>query len=340
MVLYVGCRSAHLVNIEFLNTLRERNDIKKIMFLNEQEHNYMNFGDENTLNFHNMIAWATEKNIEITIINGSRSTTKPMHDTTDPKYHCIKNIISWETAFFNVASHGFSKMIDRENKDFYLNSPEDIKYTLVSLNNKPHMHRCFMMDMLQKYGLVENQAISWINTTDMPGYFVTNFEFKYWQEKKQTLTDTYNEIPDSYKMMPAEYYSSFIQVVNESTMLCDFITEKTTMPLFLKKPFVVLNTKNYNFWLKELGFELYEEIFDYSFDSIDNFQDRFEAGVIEIARINSMSREKQFMLYKEIIPKLEHNKKLAIQLSVQTPEILKPVTNGTLVDHTVKILEN
>jgi len=332
MILYIGVRSIHKIDVA---SLRQRDDIDKIIFMNEQEHNYINFGNDDTLTFNSLIDWVNEKNIELVIVNGWRNTGNVMHDIHNPRYKCIKDVVSYDTAFFNIAYNSFSRMIDR--KDFELNCPEDIKYTFVSLNNKPHTHRCVMMDMLEKHNLVDNQAISWIIPTTAPDHnFHSGFQFKYWKEKKLILTDTYDEVNDSYKMMPAEYYSSFVQVVNESTLMCDFITEKTTMPLFLKKPFVVFNTKGFNLWLKELGFELYDEIFDYSFDSIDDFETRFEAGAIEIGRINNMSRNEQFILYKKVIPKLEHNKNLATKLATEVPDIVKPIWNGSQVDYDSK----
>ena len=46
-----------------------------------------------------------------------------------------------------------------------------------------------------------------------------------------------------------------------------FITEKTWKPIVFKKPFLVWGGKGIHTKLKELGFELYEELFDYSFDN-------------------------------------------------------------------------
>lgn len=339
MILYIGTRVS-LSHVKEINIIKQqRDDITKIVLMNEQEHNYMNFGDENTFNFRKLINWANEKNIEVIIVNGWRSGTPPMHDTSNPKYNCIKEVRTWDTAFFTIAFNSF-RGSEREQKSFHLDSSDDIKYTLVSLNNKPHYHRCFMMDLLQKYGLIENQAISWI-TPSKTSEFAQDREFKYnyWDEKKLVLTDTYQETLNSYAMMPTEYYSSFIQIVNESTMSCDFITEKTTIPLFLKKPFVVFNTRNYNLWLKELGFQLYDEIFDYSFDSIENFEDRFESGVKEISRINSMTRQQQFALYQQVIPKLEYNRQLAIEYVTKFPDIVKPIAIDTHADYSVRLFD-
>jgi len=333
MILYVTTRGAHLINVQ---ELRQRNDISKIILLNHQEHNYINFGNETTFNFNVLIEVANEKHIEIDIVNCWRKTESPIHDTENPKFNCIKNIIPWETSFFNMAFNSLNPNI----VDFSLDSSDDIRYTIVSLNNKPHPFRCFMMDMFAKYGLIENQAISWIAPTTIPenNNISKDYKFKYWQERKLTLSDNYEDTLSSYEMMPTEYYSSFIQVVNGANMVPYFICEKITTPLLLKKPFVVFNKKNYNLWLTEFGFELYDEIFDYSFESIDDDNIRFEEGTKEIVRINNMTREEQFSLYKKVIPKLENNKNLALKLAKEIPDVLLPVVENNRVDCNFKLI--
>lgn len=332
MIVYIATRAAHLINVQ---ELRQLQNISKIILLNHQEHNYVNFGDETTFNFNVLVEVANEKNIEVDVINCWRKNELPMHDTADSKFNCIKNIIPWETSFFNMAFNHLHPTIT----DFSLDSATDIKHTFVSLNNKPHSFRCFMMDMFSKHGLIEDQAISWMMPTTTSGNnFHSNYEFTHWKEKKLKLSDNYDETGSSYMMMPTEYYSSFIQVVNGATMGPYFICEKITTPLLLKKPFVVFNKKNYNLWLTEFGFELYDEIFDYSFESIDDDRTRFEEGTKELVRINNMSREQQFSLYKKVIPKLEKNKNLAVKLAKEIPDILLPVTVNNQVDCNFRLI--
>lgn len=330
MKLYLGTRAADLINIKLLRT---RNDITDIVLMNEQECNYTCFSSTDGLfTFDTLIDWVNEKNIALTIVNCWKKTESLLHDINDDKFKCIKNVIPWETSFFNIALNwnGFGSMSNIDKFTAVLNSESDIKSTMICLNNKPHTHRCLLMDLFAKYNLIDNQAISWVITTNK---FTTElFEFAYWKEEKLSLHDTFHEKSDPFTIIPQQYNSSFVQVVNESNMNNYFITEKTVIPLLLQKPFLVINKKNYNLWLKELGFELYNEIFDYSFDSLEDDAERFEMGVKEIHKLNLLSRKEQFDMYVSVKNKLLLNKQRAIELANYYPDIVKPI----LVDGLLK----
>ena len=66
-----------------------------------------------------------------------------------------------------------------------------------------------------------------------------------------------------------------------------------------------IRTKN------KYGFELYDEIFDYEFDSKDNINDRI-SGIIE--NLNNLKEKNYYDLHKKIEPKLEYNKNLALKI--------------------------
>jgi hypothetical protein len=331
MKLYLGTRAADLINIELL---RNRNDITDIVLVNEQECNYASFSSTDGLfTFDTLLDWVNEKHIELTIVNCWKKTETLLHDINDDKFKYIKKVIPWETAFFNTALNS-DGILGKHNLDNFtptLNSDLDIKHTMICLNNKPHTHRCLLMDLFAKYNLIDNQAISWIITTDK--YTTEPIEFYYWKEQKLRLHDTFDEVPDGFKIIPQEYKTSFVQVINESNMDNYFITEKTVMPLLLQKPFIVINKKNYNSWLKELGFELYDEIFDYSFDSIENDKDRFEMGVKEIYKLNLLSRKEQFDRYISVKNKLLLNKQRALELGNYYPEIVKPILSDGILKY-------
>ena len=81
-----------------------------------------------------------------------------------------------------------------------------------------------------------------------------------------------------------------------------FTTEKTIKPIFNCHPFICIADKNYHANLKQsFGFEMYDEIFDYSFDSIVENEQRFD-GVL-----SQLTNDIDYMLIKT---KLEHNQQL------------------------------
>ena len=67
------------------------------------------------------------------------------------------------------------------------------------------------------------------------------------------------------------YDTSFFSVVNESqfgSYTHTFITEKTWKAIFNFHPFVIVGSPNSLKYLKEKGFDTFEDIFDSSYDSI------------------------------------------------------------------------
>jgi len=81
-----------------------------------------------------------------------------------------------------------------------------------------------------------------------------------------------------------------------------FTTEKTLKPIFNCHPFICIADKNYHANLKEVfDIEMYDEIFDYSFDSIGEHEQRYD-GVL-----SQLTNDVDYMSIKE---KLEHNQQL------------------------------
>jgi hypothetical protein len=135
--------------------------------------------------------------------------------------------------------------------------------------------------------------------------------------------------------MPKEYDSSFCQLVVETTVKVPFITEKTAIPLFYMKPFLVASCKNYHKILQRMGYELYTEIFDYSFDSIDDLETRFEGIMGNLNKINSLSFDELKILQDKLYDKLLFNKnqaiKLASKIEYQLDKLLELYKNSVLV---------
>ena len=86
-------------------------------------------------------------------------------------------------------------------------------------------------------------------------------------------------------------------------------TEKTSKALLFCKPFLVIGCTGWYKIFEELGFKLYDELFDYSFDEIESFKDRHQAIMTQIKDILNMDRD---MLNKKILDiqdKIYYNKR-------------------------------
>jgi GDP-D-mannose 3',5'-epimerase len=224
-------------------------------------------------------------------------------------YVGLRNMLLLHTKFSNVRDLQIDKKFD---------------YLYVNYNNKPRLHRCMLVDELFRTKLNEFGRISWNqlttirpdNISDVLGNYT--YEFKCWKEEYINI-DSYR---DSEKIHTDEYSplltqpNALIELVSETSKEVAFITEKTFRPILLEQPFICLGAVNQNLDLVKYGFELYDEIFDYSFDSKPNLEDRIK-GIIE--NLNKIKDEDYYQLYNLLEPKIKRNKERMFSLLENDP---------------------
>jgi hypothetical protein len=189
--------------------------------------------------------------------------------------------------------------------------PEEFTYTFICMNKRPKLHRYILMDKLAKYNLLQGNAIAY-----REHYNQINYKLKNWVETSLFL-DQENEHFIQEKL-PKEYHQSFMQIVSETDHDLFFLTEKTAVPLFFYKPFLVASNVGFHKTLTDFGFELYTELFDYSFDSIENLEDRYEALLQNVIKYNSCSKKELHTYYNVIKDKLIYNRNLALRIACDT----------------------
>jgi hypothetical protein len=86
----------------------------------------------------------------------------------------------------------------------------------------------------------------------------------------------------------------------------------------LEKPYIGLGKAKHNKWFTKLGFELYDEIFDYSLDHSPVLERRVESIVDSIKRLKDRDMRE---LYNLVQPKIKRNKKRAMNL-IQKDEFM------------------
>jgi len=106
------------------------------------------------------------------------------------------------------------------------------------------------------------------------------------------------------------------QIINE-TLIDDysiFISEKTANSIVNFEPFVIYGNRYINKTLKDYGFLLFEELFDYSFDAVENPYLRFQALIKMITpivhKLQNLSRKEKMNVRLSLRDKLVHNFKL------------------------------
>ena len=107
-----------------------------------------------------------------------------------------------------------------------------------------------------------------------------------------------------------EWLESEIDLVCESYQVKVFgWTEKTSKALLFCKPFLVIGCAGWYKIFKKLGFKLYDELFDYSFDEIESFKDRHQAIMTQIKDILNMDRDVLKKKLLDIQDKIYYNKR-------------------------------
>lgn len=237
------------------------------------------------LHWSEFIRITTQKNIQVELIAGLNKLLTPV-----PVLPNV-NVIYWDK-YWLIKTYAMVNHVPR---------PSEYKYHFISMNNAAHSHRCHLLDLVAKHDLVKDNAISWLNgrAYDDP------YEWRYHTPVTTQLNEK-NVMWDQY-ILPREYDESFAQLISESTMQAIELSEKTATPLMIGKPFISAAAPGVSNLMTELGFELYTEMFDYSFDMIDDQEKRFDLIVENFKRLSETPLKELSSLYDAIKPKLLHN---------------------------------
>lgn len=181
-----------------------------------------------------------------------------------------------------------------------LQNKKTFQYPFVCFNNRGHLHRCYAIDYISKYNLFDKGVVTWHNfLKENP-----NFKFKYFDNTVRKIDDDFEVKLDSF-LLPHQYHESLFDFVTECSYETIMISEKTIIPIILKKPFVTLSAPYFNKYLQKLGFVLYDEIIDYSFDDIEDIDIRSHEFVKNIEKISKLRNFDK--IYNLLKPKIEFN---------------------------------
>jgi hypothetical protein len=208
----------------------------------------------------------------------------------------VKNlkVTTWPTFWINYS--------DQSITHDWIRPPDTgkFKYPFICLNNRGHLHRAHVIDQLAKEDLLDKGVVTWhdfLNET-------VNFEFKYFDRQVIKIDDDFDIKLDSF-LIPKEFHESLFHCVTECCHETIMFSEKTAIPIMAKKPFVAIGGCNYNKFLQDLGFELYDEIIDYSFDSVEDVGERARLFVQNVKRLSKLTNLTE--IYELLKPKIQRN---------------------------------
>jgi hypothetical protein len=288
----------------------------RITIINWQEYNYTNIGSDPT--FEEVIDYANQFDIPVYIINGTDESQDDLHDSSNIRYRNVQPIIHFPLYVLITFTELLKKHVTNATDDpISVRYNQEFKHLFISLNNKPHPHRCAQMDMLAKNNLIENGAISWNSWYHDDGRVLEKsyeyYNWEYWTPKLMILDEVVN--PGWHAQLPPEFNHAFMQVVSESSDQAMFITEKIIYPLMFNKLFLVSGPMGYHRLLEKLGFVLYDELFDYSFDREPDFKNRFDLIAKNVLKYKGYTPYELRNIYNKVLPKTIHNKKQLIRVT-------------------------
>jgi len=137
--------------------------------------------------------------------------------------------------------------------------------------------------------------------------------------------DDYNsDEQNDHTMSVNEHFSnSYLNIVIESHMDVDqskgvLLTEKTFKPIKNAQPFVIFGAKGSLQTLRDLGYKVFDDVFDNSYDNIENTTERYNTLITQVVQIlekpNFMIKE----IYKKCKDDLLHNQELFLSSKKET----------------------
>lgn len=207
-------------------------------------------------------------------------------------------------------------------------------------------HRFYIMNEIFKFNL--NEDLNLAVTTDITKENLKNIticdypldndptfvpiELTHFEPKEIILP---SEVGNRNQVeIPIEYKDSSFDIVFETVYDYFFATEKTLRPIFDKKPFMVFASPNFHSKLQEnYGFKLFNNIIDYSFDSIINTRDRYDAQIQQLVKIRDNFTPREVFNMTKDISQYNYSKVLEMKSlkSSKIPNNYKEFLNDKLV---------
>ena len=227
---------------------------------------------------------------------------------------------TWEM-FFLLHTY---KVINYNKPNINLNNfniIENFDKLYINYNHNPHIFRCMLIDKLNQYDLFNIGFNSW-NKLTKDYYNGLSYDFKNWDEKYCKIDDYYKNgyrVEISDKVLEP---NSLFNLVSESSDEFLIFSEKTWKPILIQQPFLAYGAQYQNLKLKEFGFELYDEIFDYSFDESPFLETRLNGIIKNIENLKNSDYQESFNKIKNKLIKNKENALYILNENIQIPNEL------------------
>jgi len=188
-----------------------------------------------------------------------------------------------------------------------------------SFNGKIAKHRSQFMEKLAEHKIIQEGFVTYHGLRKEMDYDPKNEMWKYtfFDPKMIEKNNLKYKMDIPKTIISADinetFTKSFLHIPCETYTSHFVLTEKTILPILLKYPFLTVGSKDFHKKMQNLGFQLYDEIFDYGFDKEDLPLNRIE-GIINNIKYIIVNFDKVYEMQKRIKSKLEYNHNLCIDM--------------------------
>ena len=257
-----------------------------------------------------------------------RSTHRLIEDKFEKVYHLGNTNKGYYFSFWLEFIKDHWKYF---NKGKYKEEPNLVRSATVGengkhflcYNRKPHEHRVSILNKIHEVGLEKFGIVS--ATIEHDGYNFPN---------PITLNETHDDRTlkiinewegqngnDIISLGDADNWQKhFLTVVTETTIHTDvLLSEKTFKPIIGLRPFLILGDQNLYKKLKEMGFDIFEDMFPDILINLSNpaYEKRIEYIVEQLQRLSAFSYSELDEKYKELRPRLKANRERLHEVIVE-----------------------
>jgi len=190
--------------------------------------------------------------------------------------------------------------------------------SFLSLNRNLRHHRVFLINLILGLGIENKGLISrhfkkdasldWIYNTKQlhiqkiieKGWLRANLYDGFLNESADIYTNNNNDNPSNFKNKLKNFYrETFVEIISETscTEKCFNITEKTLNSFYGCNFPIFISSKGTVRTLREIGFDMFDDIINHQYDELDNVVDRiFRAITDNLELLSNVERTKNFWI--------------------------------------------
>ena len=129
---------------------------------------------------------------------------------------------------------------------------------------------------------------------------------------KKTVEDSYISIV--FTTDPSGYDYKLYGDYEKTNKIID---EKIFKPIVYLHPFICFANPNTLSYFRDWGFETFPELFDESYDEINDHDERLEFVIKQIEQISKLPLDEMHDLYNKVYPKLVRNRDLLLSMDIK-----------------------